>query len=736
MGSLQTMCKAGRITFVVFSVCWSMNYGARSSFLDNHLRREYSMAFSREDELLIQCSRSVMSLEAKAKASLILDQPLDWDYLLKASIIHATAPLFYNGLSQMGRTRPDEKVVPEKILEELKRLHEHSRTRNERLFQVIHDVGKTFEEAGLEVMGLKDTQLAWEVYPEIGLRPMGDIDLLIHPENYQDVAKALGTLGFEPIQAYDLSYTVNYAWGLAFRRPWDGVWLDLQWNVLQREFDVHSEGNFNFQMERMWSNARAIFVKGTEIKVPNPEDMLFHLCLHLEGHVYAELILFCDIAEMVQAYQGRLNWTTLIEMARKYSSESSVYYVLLLTNRLFQTPIPAYVFEELKPSYFMASLFDGLYGNLATLHLSLDDIRHKAFPTQEVMGHFEEMVREQAVSSMTLYREMDTLVSTFIKAGGTVVVLNEGPSERIFPERLLRPFEAIHGLILDQDFLAMQTAFGRCGFKLKKLGGNLIFQKVCPIRSKDPVLAHRDLSLELEGSLQQEDHYHRQFTYAGGKSKKVIALDLIKKWILNREKGPGGQKAEIKIMALSPEDMVLALCSYVSTRSENRLFGAVCGFQFFENYQGPLDWGKVMKLARARGLTESLGEALPMISALLGNRSFTLPDLKRLGIPEGQPPRMLEVARYGPSTLEQYPAFKRLFFSILSFFSLDGLRSKARYFLGPFVGYERSRSVLPNLVIETGMGLLSLMRKDRYDPVELAYWTWSEPNSREKTFAP
>ena len=58
---------------------------------------------------------------------------------------------------------------------------------------------------------------------------------------------------------------------------------------------------------------------------PRARGATFHLCLHLEGHIYSELVLFCDIAELVRRYREDLDWSALVDVTRRYRAESSVY---------------------------------------------------------------------------------------------------------------------------------------------------------------------------------------------------------------------------------------------------------------------------------------------------------------------------------------------------------------------------------------------------------------------------
>jgi hypothetical protein len=677
------------------------------------------MSFAAEDQLLIQCSRVKMDDEAIAIASILLREGLGWDYIVEASIRHGVSPLFYHGLNQLGQTVELDRLVPSSAMKKLQELYLGNQVRNRRLYRVIGDIFNAFEQAGIQAMGLKDVQLTREVYPDIGLRPMGDIDILIHAEDYGKVATCMTGLGFGPLPDPNILYTLKYAWGHHFRRPDDNVWVDVQWNVLQKEWDAYHEGNFDFEIDRMWRGANLMTIDDCRILVPKPEDMLFHLCLHLEGHGYAELILFCDIVEMLRYYERQLDWQYFIDIGHKYGAESSIYYVLRLIQRLFRVPLPPLLLQELKPAYFKANMFRPLFGNLTPLHLSLDGIRLAAFPPDEVMNEFETVVRQQAASASCLFREIDNIASAFTKAEGSVIILNGTSSEKVFPDPALRPFEEVRFFILNHDLRVMRQTLSNCGFKTPAAYNPEIYRKECGISSADPLLANRPTCLVLQGNVETSlDHLFRQ---NGSQSKKDVALKSIKTKLTGPKNDNASVPVQFKIVALSPEDMMLYLAAWLGKVKQNRLFRLNTLLEFFRNYSAPLDWQLIARKAQQYGISELVDEGLLMVSELVDNGQLPLTALPLCAGPISHP-RVLEWARYGPLSLDLYTDLKRPFFYLFSFLSVAGMRAKFRYLLRSLVGYQGNVPILPGLALELTTGMLSLMRRKQRAIRDFAYW--------------
>ncbi len=677
------------------------------------------MGFLTEDRLLIQCSRVVMSTAARTAARSLLGQELDWNYILETSIRHNVSPLFYYGLIQVEGA---DSLVPPAVLEALRTLLEGSRVRNQRLDRVVAEMVAAFGQAEIPLMGLKDLLLARIVYPDIGLRPMGDIDLLIHRADYERAAACMASLGFCPLPDADIPYTLKYAWAHHFRRPADDVWVDLQWNVMQLEWDTVGEANFDLEIERMWRGAERMAWGSYPLWAPRPEDMLFHLCMHLEGHRYGELVLFCDIAELLRDSGGRLDWQYIVEISNKYQVQSSMYYVLWMVQQLFQASLPPTLLPELRPAYFKAALFEPLFANLTTLHLSLDEIRLAVFPPHEVMARYETVVRQQAAAAMGLFRELERLSAAFVEAGGGALVWLGAPSQRTMPDPLLRPFEPLQCVIVESDLPLMRRALADCG--LADAAGQPGGPKIVPLTSQDPLLADAPPRLALQVGVAAAAA--ALLPTGEAESRKEMALRLVKARLRRRPPVEPQLDASIHIVALAPEEALLLLAARVGQQERDRLFGLCSLIEFLRWYRGPLDVQRIVTQARQRGLVPPVGAALQAVAALTDDERLPAINLA-LGTTSVPPLRILEWARYGPAALGQYAHFKGLFFFFLSLLSAEGLGARVRYLLRALLGGHGRRPLLPGLALRAAAGLLARRAERERTVTDLAYWV--EPES-------
>ena len=681
------------------------------------------MGLALEDQLLIQCSRINMNDLAVKKAVKLLDKELDWSYILETSIKHNVSPLFYHGLKQVLQSGELDTLLPQPVMEELEKLYHGNRKRNLRLYRAIGDVCKAFERVGITAMGLKDFQLTWELYPDVGLRPMGDIDILIHPQDYDQAIACMLDQGFNLLPYPDLPFGKKYAWAHDLQHLDKNVWIDLQWGVMQLEWDIAGEGSFYFDSEKMWQNAQLMTVQDYQIYVPKLEDMLFHLCIHLEGHRYAELVLFCDIAEFIRQYGAGLDWDYLFDLARKHNAQSSIYYVLLVTHKLFGCSLPS-SFESIRPDYFKANLFAPLFGNLVTLHDFLDELYNTTFSPTSVMSQFETVTRRQAACAMRLYKEIDQLVTTFKERGARIGIVEGRPSPRVFPSQALEPFADIQLFVLEQDVERLRQALLSSGFEVDRSLFTL-FEKAYTFKSADPATGHQPLKLDIQARMVMGLSSLADMP-VNRWSKKSQALKALK-GATSFEKDGGDALVPLGLVILDPSEMLVYMAGQSGKREFERLFALRNLVEFFQQYQDPIDWAEVARLARVYGLSRHV-----YLGLLAFNEFSSSPiSAQNLALLETQaaPPFILQWARYGPGALDRYTSFKELFSHAFTFFSIPGFTEKLKYMFAP-LPYP-GRVIVDGLTRSVRLFVELLTARFRTQPSlsikDFAYWI--EPDS-------
>ncbi|MDK9709108.1 MAG: nucleotidyltransferase family protein [Desulforhopalus sp.] len=141
-------------------------------------------------KLLHICARATTFPGLAALIDGACGQVHDWDRLLTEAEAHGLAPLLHWHL----QTRASE--IPEHCRRALRLLYLRHRHANTVYGRVLGEVLTIFAKAGIEALVLKGAALCHTVYPEIGLRPMRDIDLLLPPDKAQQAQDLLIARGY------------------------------------------------------------------------------------------------------------------------------------------------------------------------------------------------------------------------------------------------------------------------------------------------------------------------------------------------------------------------------------------------------------------------------------------------------------------------------------------------------------------------------------------------------------
>jgi hypothetical protein len=618
-----------------------------------------------EDRFLLATARSTLSPGDVETIDDLLSGNLDWEYLVEVSTRHAVAPLVHASLEHVLAADPQRAVlIPAAAREQLRDLHAASAARTTRLLAVLGDIVRALAGVGVTALGLKDVQLAVQVYPERALRPMGDVDVLIHHEDLERVQKAMAALGFSPHPRDTAPHVLRYGSGRQFRRASDEIWIDVQWDVAEREWDPDGDRPFGPRAENMWQRAVPLRIDDYDLLAPCPEDMLLHLCLHLEGHEYCELVLFSDIVEFVRHYEGTLDWHKFVAITRDANASASVHHVLRLTTLMFGVPMPPDVLAALAPPYFAAQLYGPLFSNLTSLHQTLDDIDAECAPPPDVMERFEQVARRQTYQADALHRELDAVAREFIADGGAALVFHGSPSRRVFPEASVRPFEPVHMFILETDRERCVAVLRRTGFEVPPGGATASKYRA-------------EVALRVEVSISDTVESARGARIERHRSNRKAAVQSL---TARRSRRGRDDSAQLVVHTLSPAALVFVLAADLGRRCEDvsSLFEACGCIDLPAAVTDAVEPSALTRLALVYDDVAPLRDGLAVVAALLGPDSWA-GQLDATAASGAAQPHPLRWARYGPDAMSRRPELRPAFLWLLTLVSSPGMSRKARY---------------------------------------------------------
>jgi len=288
---------------------------------------------SAEAQLILACCSVEPADERRAKVRSLLDENLDWVYLLDAAGHSASILQLYRELSALGDTR-----VPSEVMLQLKTFYQHNSIKNLMLIQELLRILKLMEADGFEAMAYKGPALAVQYYGDAAARMFWDLDLLVQKEHLREIKQLLIKQGYVPEKIFEGASEeafFNEDCEYNFDRQDGKVHLEIHWDILPR----HSA--FNFDAGSLWRNAVPITLGGSTVMTPRAEDMLLVLCVHAgDKHQWSALRMIQDVAQVLAVAGETMDWDRVIERMRALERMNTILLGVFLAQTLLGAPVP------------------------------------------------------------------------------------------------------------------------------------------------------------------------------------------------------------------------------------------------------------------------------------------------------------------------------------------------------------------------------------------------------------
>lgn len=267
----------------------------------------------------------------------------DWEDLLRTADRHGLAPLLYSRLA----AHPDGPAgapVPAEAIGRLRRSYLQSAGRNMHLYRELGKALGRLRRDGIPVMALKGAHLAEEVYGDIALRPMSDVDLLVYPEDLGRVEEVLVGMGYLPVECHRSIAGDNHHF--AYRSARKGPVVEVHWAFLP------SRLGFSIDMDGVWERSVPSVLAGAQASVLCPEDNLLFLCLHASKHLFSGggLRPLYDISAVIRHHGEEIDWKEVRVRGRQWGIERCVYAALTLAGEMFGVSLPESLMKSVQPA--------------------------------------------------------------------------------------------------------------------------------------------------------------------------------------------------------------------------------------------------------------------------------------------------------------------------------------------------------------------------------------------------
>lgn len=190
----------------------------------------------------------------------------------------------------------------------------------------LHALTTAFAAAGVPLILLKGIYLARFVYRDPALRPMDDVDVLVHEEDAEHAEAILTGVGYRPaIKKLRPTHKLSSPALPYYRSKPHPEHVDLHWALQSMDY-------YRFPSAVMWKEAVETILGGYRVFFLSPEANFIHLGLHSLNHAHL-LRNWLDLALIAKRYT--LDWERCVD----------------LSGRLGVTRAMHWVFQELGPQW-------------------------------------------------------------------------------------------------------------------------------------------------------------------------------------------------------------------------------------------------------------------------------------------------------------------------------------------------------------------------------------------------
>jgi hypothetical protein len=269
--------------------------------------------------------------------------PADWDLLVAKAHAEGVAPLVYWSLSRSGKFS----ALPESARNSLRGMYSSTWMQTHKILKELEILSRLFHQADIPVVVLKGACFALTLYPDLGLRPMGDLDLLVPASRLAEavqIAKSLGYADEIPDASPGLRDLLSHEICLQ-KKSGQSFALELHHSLVSDRSFVYSVPVDWFweQTEPLSGPSQARF---ESLSVLTPPAQVLYAASHAmlqHGGKNAPLRWFYDLDRLILLYAGRIDWDSLLSQAKKFEWSSALDAALSQTYMYFHTPIPDHV---------------------------------------------------------------------------------------------------------------------------------------------------------------------------------------------------------------------------------------------------------------------------------------------------------------------------------------------------------------------------------------------------------
>jgi hypothetical protein len=298
--------------------------------------------FSPEMRLLLSCCCKETGGMHRVDIIKIIHGGVDWNKFIELVNYHQVLPIVYVNLREYG-----VELVPPNVLNRLKARCRKQKIHSLRLTVELVRIVRMCREEGIGIICLKGPVLALQLYSDVALRHIVDIDLLVEDRDIEKVHRLLIRSGYEAGHPELFSSALHWRvfkkskHHIPYHHRGERLYVELHLRLFK---NIHVFPNRELKAR---DDLQSVVYAGVKLDTLSAVDNAIFLFVHGSIHKWHLVKWLTDMVQPVCSQS--LDWGALFVRAGEMGLQRPVLQGLLLLNRLFGVPLPG-IFSQIPVS--------------------------------------------------------------------------------------------------------------------------------------------------------------------------------------------------------------------------------------------------------------------------------------------------------------------------------------------------------------------------------------------------
>ena len=203
----------------------------------------------------------------------------------------------------------------------------------------IAEVGALLREQGMDAILLKGAAYLAALYPDPGMRPLTDVDLLLHEEDARRLGRLLAARGFRGRVGPAFPEDERFEMFRADREL--SPCVEIHWRL-------GVAGRTRIDQEAIWRAARPIQMEGERFLLLSSEDAVLYHAWHASDHYFGQSLKWTlDLSEMLRRFAP--DPAVLLERAERFRVRVPLHFALVQLEGLSPGSVPEALLAGTRP---------------------------------------------------------------------------------------------------------------------------------------------------------------------------------------------------------------------------------------------------------------------------------------------------------------------------------------------------------------------------------------------------